>query len=138
MGTRIIKTDDVTGREVGEGDLAAIEVMFGELWTGTVELTQASQDAVLALLRDHDTTKLAKLIGPTPTTTATTARRTRKSGSHGSGDHAKAREWCQDTAEGQAAKAGWEAEHDKLMPTNGRMPQELVERYQQSQMAQAA
>ena len=126
MGTRIIKTDDLTGQEVSESELASIEVMFGEEWTGTVELTGASKAAVLALLRDHDTTKLAALL-PRPEPKPAGKPRTRKSGSHGGGEHAQAREWCK-TPEGLAV-----AEQIGIMPTDkGRMPEQLVEAWRKA------
>jgi len=88
--------DDLTHELITEAQLAKAAYVFGEL-EGTFEGRQASVDALVALFRDHDSTKLAALLpGPEPKAAKPKAR----TGKHGGGEFAQARAWAK-TPEGQ-------------------------------------
>ncbi len=124
--------DDLTNEVIPDDRVVTVPYMFGDDVSGTFEGTQQSVDALTLLFAKRDVSLLADLLMPVVEARqaeAAKATQSRPRGSgrkHGSGDHAKAREWCQ-TAEGQEA-----VKRLGIQPTDiGRMPAKLVEAYQE-------
>jgi hypothetical protein len=127
-----ITRDDLTHQVIPDADAITVELMVGNR-TGSFEATQESQDAVAALLFDHDPGKLLALLGANghaakPATPKASGR------ARGDGDHSatQARAWLKTPDGAKAAK-----ELGIVDKGRGRMDARLVKAWRSAQ-AQAA
>ena len=121
-----ITKDDLTHEIIDADRVVSVEVMMGDR-TGTFEATQETQDAVAALLFDHDPSKVMKLLGIAAAPTAPHGKTVRSR--NGDGDSSNARAWCK-TPEGKAAAGRLGA----TVPDKGRMPKQLIEAWREAAM----
>ncbi len=121
---QVYRVDDLTGAEAKPAKLVTVDVLVGDV-PGTLEMTEASRDALVALINGDDDAwrKLLTASGQQNTANrpmSASAGKPRRRGS--SGASSQAYSWAE-TAEGQAEVSRLGIEYKK----HGQAPKLLIE-----------